>query len=106
MIKKDAPIIVRKSYTYKVPNVPKNGSATVTVGDLGITAPAGYAFCGVYGAFCSNTDIIVAGFRAVGTSSAAALYLRNISAAAITNVNVNLYLTFVREDVAGYVDTL
>lgn len=101
-IKKDAPILLRKSYTYKVASVGKSATATVTAENFGISVPAGYVACGVYGAYCSNASVLMVGFRAV--SSGTIVYLRNFTDTAVTNVNTTIYVTYVREDMAGIVD--
>ena len=99
-IEKDAPIIKRKAYSYKVGAVAAGAVKEITANQLGVTIPDGYNVLGVYVAYTSASHLAVIGVRATASGTAEMMYVKNTHASTATGANTSVYisLAYIRSD--------
>ena len=99
-IKKDAPIIKRKGYSYKIGTVNAGAVVDVTANQLGMSTPTGYTALAVYNTYTSAAHVAVIGYRgtATGTTGAAVTVKNTHATAAASSVTVYLYVSYIRDD--------
>ena len=99
-IKKDAPIIKRKAYSYKVGAVSAGSVAEVTANQLGVVIPSGYNVLAIYVAYTSAAHVAVIGVRATASGSTPMVYVKNTHASTATGSGTSVYISiaFIRSD--------
>ena len=99
-IKKDAPIIKRKAYSYKVGAVAAGAVKGITANQLGVTLPDGYNVFAVYVAYTTADHLAVIGVKSTATGTAEMMWVKNTHASSATGASSTVYLSlaFIRSD--------
>lgn len=92
--KKDAPIVKRQTFSYRVASIAGNTGRRVTASELGFAIPDGYQPFACAFAGSTDTNCYLYGFSAVQGY----VDIKNTSSTAKTNVTVALIVSFIRED--------